>query len=264
MGRSKVVFTSKLVHHRGASLSEHPLLIYVLSWHTNLRICHCLLFHEHGKQNFVQPFLWSRKLLRYTHAWTKLHTDEVMSWISGAWASLCMALTWSELNYCAWFDDTVCEQPALICHGPQSHSADPSVRWGPLACSISSTCVNFVSVRSIQYMVGRTGHTRTRILQCSVASVGLAQARPNYYTPWLSNMLPAVVTTGSSILLSHIMQLVVEWVYIAAHLRWNGRGQRSKWNDSQWLRGLGYSRKTRKMSQEARHKLAQRKAMSSL
>ena len=32
----------------------------------NSRICHCLLFHEHGKQNFVQPFCLSRKLLRYT------------------------------------------------------------------------------------------------------------------------------------------------------------------------------------------------------
>ena len=47
----------------------------------NSRICHCLLFHEHGKQNFVQPLLWSRKLLRYTHTWTKLH-NEVMSWMS--------------------------------------------------------------------------------------------------------------------------------------------------------------------------------------
>ena len=30
----------------------------------NSRICHCLLFHEHGKQNFVQPHLRSSKLLR--------------------------------------------------------------------------------------------------------------------------------------------------------------------------------------------------------
>ena len=44
----------------------------------NSRICHCLLFHEHVKQNFVQPFRLSRKLLRYTHAWTKLH-NEVLS-----------------------------------------------------------------------------------------------------------------------------------------------------------------------------------------
>ena len=49
----------------------------------NSRVCHCLLFHEHGKQNFVQPFCLSTKLLCYTHAWTKLH-NEVMSWISGA------------------------------------------------------------------------------------------------------------------------------------------------------------------------------------
>ena len=49
------------------------------------RICHCSLFHQHGKQNFVQPFLRSRKLLySYTHAWTKIH-NEVMSWISGAY-----------------------------------------------------------------------------------------------------------------------------------------------------------------------------------
>ena len=34
----------------------------------NSRICHCLLFHEHGaKANFMQPFCLSRKLLRYTH-----------------------------------------------------------------------------------------------------------------------------------------------------------------------------------------------------
>ena len=33
-----------------------------------------------------------------------------------------MALTWSEHNYCEWFDGTicVCEQPALVCHGSQS------------------------------------------------------------------------------------------------------------------------------------------------
>ena len=29
-------------------------------------------------------------------------------------------------------------------------------------------------------MVGCTGHTRTRVLQCSLASVGLAQGRPNH------------------------------------------------------------------------------------
>ena len=37
------------------------------------------------------------------------------------WVSLCMALTWSERNYCAWFVGTICEQPALVCHGPQLH-----------------------------------------------------------------------------------------------------------------------------------------------
>ena len=36
------------------------------------------VFHGHGKQSFVQPFGLSRKLLRYTHAWTTLH-NKVMS-----------------------------------------------------------------------------------------------------------------------------------------------------------------------------------------
>ena len=65
-------------------LQSRKLLRNTHSWtklHTicvSWRICHCLLFHEHGKQNFVQPLLQSRKLLRNTHAWTKLH-NEVMS-----------------------------------------------------------------------------------------------------------------------------------------------------------------------------------------
>ena len=85
----------------------------------NSRICHCLLFHEHGKQNFVQPFRLSRKLLHYTHAWTKLH-NEVMSWISGTvYMSVIMHGPYRERNYCAWFDGTVCEQPALVYHGLQ-------------------------------------------------------------------------------------------------------------------------------------------------
>ena len=32
-----------------------------------------------------------------------------------------MVLTWSEHNYCAWFEGTVCEQPALVYYGSQSH-----------------------------------------------------------------------------------------------------------------------------------------------
>ena len=49
----------------------------------------------------------------YTHAWTKLHT-EVMSWIWCLWVSLCMALTWSELNYCAWFVPSVSSLPLSV------------------------------------------------------------------------------------------------------------------------------------------------------
>ena len=79
--------TSKMIYHWGQTwASMHNLLMFCHGTQImdNSRICHCLLFHEHGKQNFVQPFRLSRKLLRYTHAWTKLH-NEVMSWISGAY-----------------------------------------------------------------------------------------------------------------------------------------------------------------------------------
>ena len=49
----------------------------------------------------------------YTHALTKLPT-EVMSWIWCLWVSLCMALTWSELNYCAWFVPSVSSLPLSV------------------------------------------------------------------------------------------------------------------------------------------------------
>ena len=93
-------------------------------------------------KNFVQPFLRSRKLLRYTLAWTKLHK---WSWAESLalMMSFFMALTWSgELNYCVWFDGTVCEQPALVCRCPQSFS----VHWTWICfstCPICSFNLNF-------------------------------------------------------------------------------------------------------------------------
>ena len=75
-------YTSKMIYHRGASLSEHaPLFCHGTETIGYSRICHCLLFHEYSKQNSVQPFLRLRKLLRYTHAWTKLH-NVVMTWMN--------------------------------------------------------------------------------------------------------------------------------------------------------------------------------------
>ena len=37
------------------------------------RICHCRCFMSMVSKNFMQLFLWARKLLCYTHAWTKIH-----------------------------------------------------------------------------------------------------------------------------------------------------------------------------------------------
>ena len=98
-----------------SGVSMHCCFVMAHKTIDNSRICHCLLFHECGKQNFVQPFLRSWKLIRYTHAWTKLH-NVVMTWLNlwRLWVSLCMNLTWRELNYCAWFDGTICEQPGQV------------------------------------------------------------------------------------------------------------------------------------------------------
>ena len=82
--------------------------------------------HTLFMSNFILwPFLRSRKLLHYTHAWTKLHK---LSWAESLalMMSLFMALTWSELNYCAWFDGTVCEQLASY---PGSRRAGKERAW---------------------------------------------------------------------------------------------------------------------------------------
>ena len=44
-----------MIYHWGASLSEHACIADLMFCHgtqtmDNSRICHCLLFHEHGKQ----------------------------------------------------------------------------------------------------------------------------------------------------------------------------------------------------------------------
>ena len=157
-----------MVYHRGRAWASIHCWFNVLSRYTNLGICHCLLFHEHGKQNFVQPQVQSlvkEVTIHYTPAWTKLY-NEVMSWISGT----------NECHY-AWplletNQSTVCD---LTIHSVSSHPSSVTVhsriqRIGPLACS--NTCVNFASICSIQifgiWSAGRTGHTHA---SCNVISL---------------------------------------------------------------------------------------------
>jgi len=59
--------------------------------------------------------------------------------------SIIMALTWSERNYCAWFDDTICEEPALVCHGSQSRFHRPGVTCSSPHMNLFSTCTNLKS-----------------------------------------------------------------------------------------------------------------------
>ena len=142
------LMTSKMIYHRGGGGEPERTCIAVLSCTQtmdNSRIGHCLLFHEHGKQKLraaISPV--DEATMLYTHAWTKLSWAESLALMM----SLFMVLTWSELNYCVWFDGSVCEQPVLVCHDPQSFSVDPSA-WSSLHFSMCANWKSFASVRSI-------------------------------------------------------------------------------------------------------------------
>ena len=139
--------------------SMHNLLMFCHGTQImdNSRICHCLLFHGHGKQNFMQPFCLSRKLLRYNMLGLNFTTKSELNLWSCLWVSLCMALTWSKRNYCAWFNGTVCEQPALVYHSSQScfHWLEFTEQEFVLAC---------VQIWNLfaQFKFSVYGHTRTQ------------------------------------------------------------------------------------------------------
>ena len=92
----------------------------VLSWHEPLitaDFCHPMLFHERGKQYFMQPFF----------RWMKLHTcfNYTSHWsyelnFSRLWMSIMHGLAWSEFNYCTWFALSVSSLPLSVmlrsCH----------------------------------------------------------------------------------------------------------------------------------------------------
>ena len=113
----------------------------------NSRICHCLLFYEHGKKNFVQPFCLSRKLLRYTHAWTKLH-NKLMSWISGAYECHGPYLKWMQLlcvilRYRLWAACPCLSWSAVALSSEWSYFTEHEARvqiWNPFTQFKFSVC----------------------------------------------------------------------------------------------------------------------------
>jgi len=105
-------------------------------------------FREHGKQNFVQPsntvltrcrwsmcwhpFLRSWKLLRlHTHAWTKMK-----SWAESL--VLIMYGPYLKQTQLLCVNFSVCEQPALVCHGLQLPCVKPSSLWVSLMLTLRS------------------------------------------------------------------------------------------------------------------------------
>ena len=153
-------------------------------------------------KNFMHPFLRSTKLLCYTHVWTKLHKN-LMLWAEclALMMSLFLVLTWSELNYCAWFEGTVCEQPALVCHDPQSFFICVEFvtehKFALARVQIWNPAHPFVQFKYSVYghkQASRHAYIYIRVLQCSPTSVGLAQARPNQATlcPYVFSSLDGI------------------------------------------------------------------------
>ena len=67
-----------MIYHGGGGEPEQACIADLIFCHgiqtmDNSKICHCRCFMSMVSKNFVQPFLRSRELLRYTHAWTELH-----------------------------------------------------------------------------------------------------------------------------------------------------------------------------------------------
>ena len=145
----------------------------------------------------MQQFHLSRKLLRYTHAWTKLH-NKVMSWISGAYECH-YAWPLPEVNTTTVRDlmvPSVSSQPLSVMvrsctfislefteHGfvlarVQIWNPFTHLNFWYMAMSRHTYIHTYVHTYIHTYI-----HTYTRVKQCSHASVVLAQARPNYLLP---------------------------------------------------------------------------------
>ena len=112
------LYTSKMIYHGGRAWVSMHSWFNVLSWYTN-----------HGWQQDLSslvpmPLPLEAKLRAaispVKEATTVTYTlglnftsYQLNLW--RLWVSLCMALTWSELKYCTWFDDTAWEQPVMVC-----------------------------------------------------------------------------------------------------------------------------------------------------
>ena len=159
----------------------------------NSRICHCRYFMSMVSKNFVQPFLRSRELLRYTHAWTELHK---LSWAEslGLMMSLFMALILkrTELLCVIWRHRLWAACPCLSLSAVV-FSRSIGVEFVHWTWICFSTCAN-LNIRSFTFKFLVYGHKQTSKqasrhtharAQCSHTSVGLAQARPNYLIIYL-------------------------------------------------------------------------------
>ena len=65
-----------MFYHQGVSLSEYALLFCHGTQTTDYsKICHCLLFHEHGKQNFMGDYKHSTRDPRTEDPRNRGHED---------------------------------------------------------------------------------------------------------------------------------------------------------------------------------------------
>ena len=143
----------------------------------------------------------SKQLLwLHAHEQTKLHA-EMMSWIASAYEShLCMILTWSHSTKnvilyglraaCHWWSvHSCCDKQEVRCHaclnlsclcyGRQRYTLAIAICPSPVLISAQEHSI-FEKYLNAHLKFTVYGRKYKCVLQCSPASVGLAQARPNY------------------------------------------------------------------------------------
>ena len=133
-------------------------------------------------------------------AWTKLH-NKVMSWISGTYECQ-YAWPLPEADAATVRDLTVPSVSSLPLSVMVRSRAFIGVELVHQTWICFSTCANLKSVRSFKISVyGHKQtyiHTYTRFKQCSHASVGLTQARPNDIV-YLRSHIQSIHTTNHCI-----------------------------------------------------------------
>ena len=172
-----------MIYHRGGE-PERAMHCWLKCHGTqamdNSRICHRLLFHERGKQYFVLLRLHTR--FNYTSHWSYELS------FSHLWMSIMHGFTWSELNYwrdlyCLWARRNLSLALSRSTVVEEDRENSMIIFRIKFEFEVHTCTSKFCKSADLKFPVsGRSIYSqidRHTCAQCSHASVGLAQARPN-------------------------------------------------------------------------------------